>query len=140
VHLPGHVNALGVDAAGTIYAAGVTASGDFPVRHPIQGHYHTGTCGIDDASHACTDAFVVQVSSAGKLLFATYLGGERDDAAEALAVTGRGRIVVTGSATSSDFPVSRAIQPTNRGQQDTTGNSGGRFDGFVTALSLPSEG
>jgi hypothetical protein len=128
------VNSLVVDKRGTIYLTGSTASATFPLLHPIQQHLHPATCGQEDASHYCTDAFVAAVSAAGKLLFSTYLGGGADDAGQGISVEA-GRIAVTGFTASEDFPVRLALQSGNEGEADQY--HGGKTDGFVTVLSVP---
>lgn len=71
-----------------------------------------------------TDAFVARISSDGTtLLMASYLGGPRYDAAEAVAVTG-GSLVVAGN-TEGQFPRVAGFQA----------NFGGEGDGFVAKIT-----
>jgi hypothetical protein len=128
------VSGLVADDRGTIYLTGSTVSAAFPLLHPIQRHFHHATCGQEDATRYRTDAFVAAVSSAGKLLFSTYLGGKADDAGQGISVQA-GRIAVTGFTASEDFPVRLALQPKNEGEGGTDQYCGGKLDGFVTVLS-----
>jgi len=59
------------------------------------------------------------------LTYSTYLGGNGADDANGLAIDSSGNAYITGSTTSTDFPISGAYQPANAG-----GN-----DAFVTKLN-----
>lgn len=51
------------------------------------------------------DSFVAKFNPAGEMLFSTYLGGQGDDRATALALDPDGNIYVSGSTLSVDFPL-----------------------------------
>jgi hypothetical protein len=79
------------------------------------------------------DYGVAKFSPNGKLLAATYLGGNGDEinGPDQIAVDGDGNVVVAGSSSSTDYPVSGgAFQTHNAG-------AGGKYpyDGFVSMLS-----
>src|SRR6202167_3519361 len=94
-------HAIAIDANGNMYVAGTTTSTDFPTFKPAQS-----SLGGDQ------DAFIAEISADGShLLFATYLGGNGDDESRGIAVDATGNIFVTGSTTSTDFPVHYALQP-----------------------------
>jgi hypothetical protein len=105
--------AIAVDHAGNAYIAGSTASKDFEVRKALQPKIGGGV-----------DAFVAEVSTAGKLLWNTYLGGAQLDSAFGVAVDAAGNIYVAGETQSPDFPVVNAIQTQLKGASD----------GFVTKI------
>lgn len=108
------VDALALDAFGNLYLAGTTFSWDFPV-----------TAGAFQASPAGGyDAFVVKLSPAGSLVYATLLGGGLSDAATALTA-GAGDVWVVGYTRSADLPLAGAAQSFNRGG----------FEGFFAHLS-----
>jgi len=103
---------------GEIYVAGTTLSSDFP---KIAG-------GARENKSGGSDAFVSRLnSSLTQILQSTYLGGEDDDEALAIAVhPTTGEIYVAGRTASTNFP------GTNGGAQ--AGNNGG-FDAFVARLN-----
>jgi YVTN family beta-propeller protein len=102
--------AIAVDGAGNAYVAGDTTSlVDFPVVNapqPIAGGASRGFQG---------DAFVAKLAPGGNaLVYATYLGGNGDELAYAIAVDAAGRATVAGFTSSSNFPTARAPQPQAR--------------------------
>jgi hypothetical protein len=104
-----HAYDVAVDGAGNACVAGDTLSRDFPLANPVQATHAGGD-----------DAVVVEISSAGdRLLFSSYLGGRGDDSAASLAVSPSGRVYVTGTTQSVDFPTVNALQShSSRGDSD----------------------
>jgi hypothetical protein len=118
--------AIAMDAAGEAYVAGQTYSTDFPVT---QGAFQVQN---NAAGLQVTNAFVTKLNPAGTaLLYSTYLGGggERlvrlggcgsgqsvptgeEDGADAIAVDAAGNAYVTGTAVSTDFPVTAGAYQT----------------------------
>jgi Calx-beta domain/Beta-propeller repeat len=101
-----------VNGAGEVYAAGVTASSDFPVTAGV----------VQPALRADLDFYIVKLSAAGDtLLYSTYLGGTGDElGAGGIAVNGSGEILFGGSTQSSDFPTTPgAYRTTAHGPNDT---------------------
>ena len=108
--------AIQVDASGNAYVAGMTSSPNFPTVNAFQPVRGGGTM----------DAFVAKLNPAGSaLLYSTYLGGVGVDYAYGIAVTSSGAATVAGYTSSSNFPVSGAVQPLK---------SGG-YDGFLARLA-----
>ena len=100
---------IAVDSAGNAYVTGTTISSDFPVS----------STSLQPARAGVTDAFVAKLDPTGTtLLYSTYLGGSGDDSGNAIAVDATGNAYVTGSTTSSNFPVLSAFQTTFRGLSD----------------------
>jgi uncharacterized protein (TIGR03437 family) len=92
-------NGIAVDAAGSAYLTGYTASTNFPLQSPFRG-----------SNSASVDAFVTKMNPAGSaLVYSTYLGGSATDYGTAIAVDSSGSAYVTGIVTSDDFPVVNAI-------------------------------
>ncbi len=68
-------NSVAVDRLGNVYLAGTTGARDFPLMKPVQ-----------DKQTGLNIAFVMKFDADGKLLFSTYLGGDRNEEGLALAV------------------------------------------------------
>ena len=99
---------IALDSLQNIYLTGVTCSNTFPLVTPIQ-HTFGGVA----------DCFVLKLQSDGqKILYSTYLGGERADAGRSMAVDSFGQAVVTGYTFFRDFPVVNAFQPNYKGNLD----------------------
>lgn len=97
---------IAVDANGEAVVVGSTDSIDFPVVGAAQPSYagsgQFGTVG---------DAFVTRLDTNGSsIVSSTYLGGERDDEARAVALDDAGNVYVTGWTMSTEFPVVNALQ------------------------------
>src|SRR5205085_3926955 len=108
-------NGIVVDAAGSAYIAGLTASTDFPTENPLQSH-----------KVGSSDAVVAKLNASGSaLIYSTYLGGSSSDFAFGIAVDAAGNAYIAGQTASTDFPTANAGQ----------GNSAGNGDAFVTKLN-----
>ena len=80
-------NAIAVDASGSAYVTGYTASTNFPLSSPFRG-----------SNTASVDAFVTKLNPAGSaLVYSTYLGGSATDYGTAIAVDSSGSAYVTGT-------------------------------------------
>lgn len=100
---------LAVDRFGAVYLAGRTTSTNFPVVNARHSVYRGG-----DA-----DAFITKINPSGQeIVYSTYLGGARADAATAVVVDEFGNVVVGGSTTSVDFPTTNAFQTSLSGVAD----------------------
>jgi hypothetical protein len=85
---------IAVDDAGNAYVAGTTYSKNFPTTSTaLQRKYGGGD----------RDGFIVKLSPAGALIYATYLGGNRTDRLMAIAIDTKGNVCVTGSTNSNQF-------------------------------------
>ena len=112
---PDQAYSVATDAAGNIYVAGQTASANFPVTH-----------GLSLKPSGNFDVFVTKLTSAGELVFSTYLGGSGNDRGYHLALDNAGSCIIVGVTTSTNFPVQAAVQPKF---------GGGDRDGFIAKLS-----
>lgn len=108
--------AIAVNGAGEVYLAGYRYYASLPVKNAIQPE------AVD-----VWDAVVMKFNAAGTDVdFATYLGGNGDDAALGIALDGQGRVWVAGLTTSADFPVrNQSFQP----------NLAGYASGFLARFS-----
>lgn len=87
-------------STGELYIAGHTYSPNFPTTPGV----------LQPAANGPEQGFVASVAADGMSYgFVTYLGGGRNDSINALAFTSSG-LVVGGTTTSANFPVSNAIQ------------------------------
>jgi hypothetical protein len=101
------VTGLAVDSSGNLYATGWTEALDFPIVGAVQA-----------ANQGGVDAFVAKFNPAGTaLLYATYFGGRGDDRGAAIAVDSNGQAYVTGSTTSTNFPLASPIRTTLGGSK-----------------------
>lgn len=115
--------AVAVDNAGDAYVAGYSYSTDFPVTSgALQA--------TNDKAGSALTAFVAKLNPGGTaLLYATYLGGSTNDAANGIAIDGAGNAYVAGKTESVDFP-------TTTGAFQTANNNGGvAYTGFVSKLN-----
>jgi hypothetical protein len=97
--------AIAIDAQGDAYVTGSTDSANFPISNAFQSTLKS----------AAGDAFVSKLSPTGSaLLFSTYLGGSgaAGDLGTGIAVDSNSSAYVTGTTTSSDFPVQNPLQST----------------------------
>ena len=90
---------IAVDDDGNAYVTGQTMSSNFPTKDAY-----------DSTDNASFDAFVTKFSSCGALVYSTYLGGDDLDGGSAIAEFDRGKVLVTGSTSSTDFPMQNPYQ------------------------------
>ncbi len=126
---------IAVDASGNAYVTGSTESADFPLKNAF-----LDAC-PSNAANGCSAAFVTELNSLGNgLLYSTYLSGNGTvyggDSGAAIAVDGLGKVYVTGSANSTNFPVTtgayKTAFPTFCPSGMVLGNC---TSGFVTELN-----
>jgi len=118
-------NGIAVDASGAAYVTGDTSSTNFPLMGPYQSTYGGGA----------TDAFITRLAGSGQsLLYSTYLGGSGADAGFAIVTDPAGNSYVTGSTTSTDYPVTGdAFQASNQAASGAT-------NAIVTGLNASGAG
>ncbi|MDX9741303.1 MAG: hypothetical protein RBT81_09020 [Gammaproteobacteria bacterium] len=105
------VLAMSLDDTGAIYLAGSTASDDLPGVGADSLQSQRGNGG------EATDAFILKLAPGGEsIVYASYLGGDAADSANAIAVDAAGQIFIAGVTASRDFPVAGpAFQPAHGG-------------------------
>lgn len=105
-----YVEFVHVAANGSVYAAGDTESGDFPVTN---GSFHT-------IHEGAVDTFVVRMSANGsRMEFGTLFGGSDRDYCEGFAVDRQGQALVVGSTASTGLPTMQGVlQEAKAGQFD----------------------
>ena len=108
---------IAVDGSDNASVTGFTSATNFPTTNPMQASNGGGG-----------DAFVTRISAAGSaLVYSTYVGGSGDDFGASIAVDGSGNAYVTGTTSSTNFPMTNAIQATYC-----------CYDAFVLSISAPS--
>jgi hypothetical protein len=116
-----HGAALRQDSLGAVFVVGSTSSVDFPNLQGSQPYLGGGQ-----------DGFVAKLASNGKsIIFSTYLGGSGGTAGapevvNAVSLASHGSLMVAGTTSSADFPVTPPVW------QATFG--GGQTDGFICRL------
>ena len=124
--------AIAADAGGNAYVVGWTVSTNFPganTNYPGSGASFvkndlTNNLGVGFAFNLTTNSFLTEISADGAaILHTAVFGGLRADAASAVALDTAGNIYVTGTATSTNFPVTPAslvgsLRATNAGASD----------------------
>lgn len=107
---------LAIAVDGSIFAAGFTASPNFPV-----------VGGFQSALHGSGNGFITKLDPSGSaIVYSTYLGGSGSDDIQAVTVDASGAAYIAGTATSTDFPVVNAVRPQY---------GGGFFDAFVAKVA-----
>ncbi len=92
---------MAVDANGDMILTGYTESVNFPLERPVQD-------AIRSFNGCCADVFVTKLSSSG-IVYSTYLGGAGVDLGFSVALDPHGNAVITGSTTSTDFPITSGV-------------------------------
>ena len=140
--------AMTFDAAGNVYLTGWTFSPDFPTTDNAL-EFATGT--------VSKNGFVVKfnIDADPKMLFSTYLGGDKIDLPLSLAVDSLERAYVAGFTDSEDFPMSGdTMQAFHRGDGDGffsiidtvqgglvySTHLGGTKGDWITALTIAAPG
>jgi uncharacterized protein (TIGR03437 family) len=115
---PYTISAIATDAADYTYVVGSRQIGA-----PTIAYISSTPPTIQNLSG--TDVFVSKLDPSGKLLFTDTFAGKGSDQGLAIALDPSGNIYIAGSTTSSDFPLSKALQT----QASSTGT------GFIMKLS-----
>ena len=97
-------NAIAIDAAGNAHVTGGTESRNFPRVNALQSSCR----GCDEGLR---DAFVTKIAPGGSnFVYSTFLGGNRDDVAFAIALDANANAYVTGTTSSGNFPRANPLQ------------------------------
>jgi hypothetical protein len=117
----GAITAVATGSDGAVYATGWTAARDLALVTPLQ-----------NTNRGSTEAFVLKLNPGlSSVAYATYLGGNGTDRANAIAVDAQNNVYVAGHTTSINFPLSIAgYQRQLRGVQN----------GFISKLNAAGNG
>jgi hypothetical protein len=105
---------VALDPQGNVYIAGQTSSANFPVRNPAQA-----------TNAGWQDAFAAKFTSAGALVYSTFVGGLNVDTADTVAVDASGSAHIGGATTSANL-MSLLGAPAQ---------ATGLYDGFIVKLT-----
>jgi gliding motility-associated-like protein len=107
-----------IDDAGYIYVASCTRSTDFPVTTGVFQPQNNGS----------QDGVIMKINPmCGDIIWASYLGGTKEDAAYVIALKGLNSLYVAGGTASTDFPI--------KGTPLYKDFRGGVCDGFIAHIS-----
>jgi hypothetical protein len=99
-------NGIAVDSSDNAYVTGTTESTNFPETNALAFQLPGSTNLTLNRLAGTNNAFVTEIASNGTaILFSTYLGGNRFDVGEGIAVDADNSIYVTGFTSSTNFPV-----------------------------------
>jgi hypothetical protein len=125
---------IGVDSNGNVYVTGSTSSLDFPVTagSAIQSQPPQKN------NFGASDVFFSELDPNGaNLLYSTYLGGNGGDSPGGLALDANASAYITGSTTSTNFPISpNALQNVN----NAAGPVGTGSNVFVSRINSTKAG
>jgi len=133
---------IAVDSSGNIYLAGTTETSSFEsTAGSLQPEFGGGTCEGEAGTlppyfFPCPDAYVIKLDPNGRVIYATYLGGDGNDAATSIAVDASGNAYIAG--TSSPNPPNPNNFPTTPGAAFTKPSSDGA-DAFVAKLNATGD-
>ena len=122
---PYTISAITTDSSGNTYVVGNRQLGAFPTAISIAGQATLDEL-VDPFGSGGSDVFVTKLDPNGKILFTDTFAGKGVDSGNAIAVDPSGNIYIAGTTTSSDFPLSKALQT----QPNTTYGTG-----FIIKLS-----
>lgn len=115
----GRAIGIAVDPAGAAYVTGVVYQPDLVTANAFQSTFvgEPGSAGL------ASDAFVAKLNpfTGGPvtLAYSTYLGGTGFDSGYAIAIDSAGAAYVAGATSSTDFPLTNALQTRYAGNSDT---------------------
>jgi beta-propeller repeat-containing protein len=121
-------NDIDVDASGSVYVIGDTLSTNFPTMNALQ----PGPGGMEDG-------FVTKLTTAGMIVYSTYLGGSQTEGSGfgnghivglGIVIDGSGSAYLSGATRSADFPAVDAMMPFVTG-------SASQSQAFIAKLNAP---
>ena len=104
--------AIGHDAHGFYYVAGITYSSDFPTAGAAAGQNPPGNA----------DLFIAKIDPrldpSSQMIYAAFIGGSANDYFGGMTVDAQGDVFLTGTTLSGDFPTAQAAQSSLNGASD----------------------
>lgn len=127
---------IALDSSNEPYVTGATRSSGFPITAgSFQTTFKPVSCSIAGTAFPCFHAFITKLNaSASALVFSSFLQGSGNDAGNSIGVDSSGNAYVTGTTTSTNFPVTNsAFQKTNPGGTCTFGPCDSGFVSMIVA-------
>jgi len=134
---------IGVDNGGNVYFAGNTTSTDFPTTGPA---YQTSpmTKGAQCTGITCSSLFVSILDgtdvTGATLKYSTYISGNGDDVASAMAIDAQSDVFLTGTTTSNNAASSTAAFPATQAPTPFQAASSASIQFFVTKIDTNISG
>jgi uncharacterized protein (TIGR03437 family) len=133
---------IAIDGTGAAFVTGATLSTNFPVTGNAYQRTMRGAGG-EPIKPCCNapgwdpgDAFVAKLDPTGaQIVFATYVGGAKDDVAFTIALDKSNNVYIGGCTISTDFPTTAGAYQTRFGGSDAQNFFLIKGDGFVTKLN-----
>ena len=99
--------AVAVDREGNAYVAGIANPAFLTSADALQSLHSEGECYDGPNLVRCPDVLLAKLNAEGtELIYSTFLGGSGFEYAYGIAVDSQGNAYLTGTTSSSDFPVS----------------------------------
>jgi hypothetical protein len=112
--------AVATDRHGNTYITGTTSRPDFPTTPDALKRVWDPA----PVQNFCfTDAILVKLSAADRVVYATRFGGSDNDIGNAVAVDAAGNIFIAGTTWSADFPSRGAFMSARHAQQGSLRSS-----------------
>src|ERR1019366_6897098 len=128
--------AIALDAGGNVIVGGFANSTNLKVTADDQQKAFGGTNGPPNFSDPSGDAFLAKVSPDGSsFLYLSYYGGNASDAITALVLDGKGNVIVGGTTTSTNLPVTANAAQKAFGGEDPQFETEAMGDDFVAVFS-----
>ena len=128
--------AIAIDPGGNVIVGGFANSTNLKVTADAQQKAFGGSNGPPNFSDPSGDAFLAKVSPDGaSFLYLSYYGGNASDAITALALDAQGNVIVGGTTTSTNLPLTANAAQKAFGGQDPQFQTETMGDAFVAVFS-----
>ena len=130
--------AVAVDREGNAYVAGIANPGFLTSDGAVQSLHSEGECYDGPNLVRCPDVVLAKLNAEGtELIHSTFLGGSGFEYGYGVAVDSQGNAYLTGTTSSSDFPVSSGAWQSVLPSEQCASDPAGQFcnSAFVTKVN-----
>lgn len=130
--------AVAVDREGNAYVTGIANPAFLTSSGALQSQHSEGECYDGPNLARCPDVLLAKLNAEGtELVYSTFLGGSGFDYGYGVAVDALGNAYLTGTTSSSDFPVSSDAWQSALPSEQCGSDLAGQFcnSGFVTKVN-----